>query len=781
MNQQTELNTRSGFSVKKLSIKDIYAKINKTELAENVFLFLICRICFLGYLVSPFGVAYFAALMFRKKRVSYFISSAVGVLSLGYPTFALKYGGAILIICTIALIFSKELEGQYQIRALLSAAALFLNGMVYVLSEGLFLFDFLLLIFECGLAYLSFLSFDKATALIAGFQKRTLFEPMETASLVVLSGTVILSIAFIESLLPFAHILAITAILILGISCGFSLSCPAGVVFGLSLGLAGTYSAQTVCVYCLASLAAGAMKRFGKLGVSITFGIAVFVANVLLCPEANGIVTIAYVAVGALVLLFLPDRFLARFGALATDLKKEEAAGARLRRTVNQKFQDTVSSMDAVSSVFKDVLSDLFLETPDTHSVVFENTAAVVCQNCSLCKFCWRKDKDETQLLLEEMYRTLERKNTLTKADIPKEFSEKCIRKEPFLAELNKNYEAFKITKMWAGRVMESKRLVAEQFQNISMILKNMQENLKEQMQFEPELEQKIMVALDRRGITADKVSVCAGDGFSVTMDKVSCGENMVCATTVAATVSEVLEVPMLRENRVCEKDVCHLKFSQQTRFVTETAFASAVRKSSAGSGDTFVTFPVGNGKIAILISDGMGSGEQAQFLSSVTARLAQNLLTAGFDKETCVRLINNILMMSADRDTFATIDLALVNLYTGTMEFVKTGAVNSYVQTRKGTETVYASSLPAGLVHTVDPDYDMRYMHAGDYLIMVSDGVSDVLDTPDENEIFAISNGYKGDAQGLADAILKAALFKTNGVADDDMTVAVCAVSENM
>lgn len=781
MNQQAEFNTRTKFPYKKVSLKELYANLNKTELVENVILFFMCRICFLGYLISPFGVAFFAALIFRKRRLSYLVSSALGVLSLGYTTFSLKYGGAILIVCAIALIFSKELEKKYYTRALLSTAALFLNGMVYVISEGIFLFDFLMLVLECGVTYLSYISFEKGTNLIAGIKKRTLFEPAETASLIILSGVVVLSIAFINRLIPLAHILAITVILILAVSCGFSLSCPAGAVFGLSLGIAGTYSAQTVCVYGIAALAAGAMKRYGKLGVSITFGLAAFVVTILLCPEASGLIPFVYVAAGALLMLFLPDSLLSKFGAMAVDFKKEEEAGARLKRTVEQKFQQTISSMEAVSSVFKDVLSDLFSESTETHSVVFENTASAVCKNCSLCKFCWKKDREETLLSMEELYRILERKNTLTKADIPQEFSEKCIRKEPFLAELGKNYEAFKITKMWAGRVMESKRLVAEQFQNISMILKNMQESLNTEMQFEPELEQKIRASLDRRGISADKVSVCAGDGFFVTMDKVSCGENLVCATKVSSAVSEVLEVPMLRENRVCEKDVCHLKFSQQTRFLADISFASAVRNASSGSGDTFVSFPAGNGKIAILISDGMGSGEQAQFLSSVTARLAQNLLTAGFDKETCVRLINNILMMNADRDTFATIDLALVNLYTGAMEFVKTGAVNSYVQTKDGEETVYASSLPAGLVHALDPDYDMRYMRAGDYLIMVSDGVSDVLDTPDENEIFAISKDYKGDAQGLADAILNAALLKTGGVADDDMTVAVCAVSENM
>ena len=68
-------------------------------------------------------------------------------------------------------------------------------------------------------------------------------------------------------------------------------------------------------------------------------------------------------------------------------------------------------------------------------------------------------------------------------------------------------------------------------------------------------------------------------------------------------------------------------------------------------------------------------------------------------------------------------------------MEFVKTGAANSYIKTASGSETVYASSLPAGLVQGLEPDYDLRYMKSGDYLIMASDGITDVLDSPDHNK----------------------------------------------
>lgn len=781
INNELETNKRPRSLPKGGIFTDVFKTFNKTEVTECVFLFLLSRICFMGYLVSPFGPALFTAIFSKNKKLSYPLFSIIGILSLGYGAFTFKYCGIILIIAAITTIFSSELKNKLFAPFVICAGSVFLNGMVYVITEGFFAYDILLLILECGASFLSCFAFGKASALIKTLPKRKVLEQSETVSLVILLGAAVLSISLMENLLPVAHVLSITAILILSISCGFSISCPAGVVFGLCLGISSVYQAQTVCIYCLSSLASGFAKKYGKLGTAAAFSIASLVATLLICPESNGIITVSYVALAAVILLFIPDKFINRFGNLRLRARQEFSMTTRIRDAVNDKMDETIESVDSISVVFHDVLESLLAQGGETHGVIFDNTADAVCKKCSLCNYCWLKNREDTLKLMNDMYKTMERKNVLGKADIPQDFSEKCIKSDMFVSELNKNYEAFKITKMWAGRVMESKRLVAEQFNNISMILKNLRSGIVEKMSCEPELENKISAALDRRGIYADKISVSSGDGFSVTMDKVSCGENLVCSTTVAGALTEVLEVPMLRENRECREDICHLKFSQQTRFVTDIAVSFKPCANSSGSGDSVLYFPCGNGKIAIILSDGMGTGEKANFQSNITTQLAKKLLTSGFDKETSVRLINNILMMNADRDTFATIDLCIVNLYKGTMEFIKNGAANSYIKTNTNSETIYASSLPAGLISAVEPDIDMRYMKSGDYLVMVSDGISDILDTPDCNEILNIADGFKGAAKELSDLILEEALSRSGGIATDDLTVVVCAISENM
>lgn len=759
---------------------DIFKAFDKTEIAELVFLFLLSRICISGHLLSPFGPALFTALFVKEKRLSYPVFAVLGVLSAGFGAFTFKYIGIILIISSILVIFAPEIKKNSFAPSAVCAGAVFLNGMVYVIAEGFFAYDALLLALECLSVIPLYFALEKATVLIKTITYRKIFEQQEIFSLLILCAITVLSISLMENLLPIGHVLSICMILILSISCGYSVSCPAGVIFGLCLAAESVYQAQTICIYCIASLASGLLKKYGKIGTAIAFSLSSLVFTILICPESNGIVTVSYVALATLILFFIPDKFIAKFGSLRLRARHEFSQSQKIRSAVDTCLAEKIESIDSVNLVFRDVLNSYVSQNGENHGIIFDKTASAVCKKCSLCNFCWSKNREDTLNLMNSMYKTMEHKDTLKKSNVPQEFSDKCIKCDMFLTELNKNYEAFKVSKMWAGKVLESKKLVAEQFLNISMILKNIKLTLSEKMCTEPELEGKIAAALDRKGISAEKIYVSSGDGFSVSLDKVSCGKMNVCETKVAAALCEVLEVPMLREIKNCENDICHLKFSQKTRFLADISTSATPCINSFGSGDSVLHFPIGNGKIAIILSDGMGTGENASFQSSVTTNLAKKLLTSGFDKETTVRLINNILMLNADKETFSTIDLCILNLYTGAMEFVKYGAANSYIKAENENETIYASSLPAGVLDNASPDFDMRYMKAGEFLIMASDGVCDVLDTQEENEILSLANGFTEGAKELSELILNTAVARSGGAPLDDLTVVVCKILEN-
>lgn len=764
---------------KGITLKSLFSTISSRELTENILLFFLSRICFMDYLISPFGISFFSVLFFHKKRASYILFSALGALSLTNGVFAFKYIGCMLIILTTQLIFAQELAHKKRITALITAGAILLSGGVYVAVEGFFSFDTLLLILETALCLLSFFIFDRALFSIKALIFRKSAEVYDLLPLGFLLGCVVFSISLTGNFWPLAHIASIFIILFAGLFGGVAVSTPLGAMLGTAVGLATAFPAQTVCIYTLSSLLSGLANRYSRLGVSGVFALSSLCTTLLLCPETNGLLTVSYVAAACLLLFFIPDEVFHQPTA-AIPPRKENKNIAKVRDAATSRITDAISSIDSVGTIFHEVIESMRDTKCDTKISVFETTAEAVCKNCSLCRFCWQKDRDKTLLATDHMYTILEAKNTLAKKDVPKDFTEMCIRTDSFVCELNKNYESFKVARMWAGKVKESKRLIAEQFKNISMILKNVRSEIAEQTDFIPEAERRIASELSRRGITCDEINVYKKDGFSVQINKLNCESHTECTGVILPVISDVLEVQMEKEPTDCESSVCNIRFFQKTRLRTDIAISRATKNNSSGSGDNASFFPLGDGKIALILADGMGSGSHANFQSSITVELAKKLMSAGFNKETCVRLINDILLANAEADTFSTIDLCVINLYTGNTEFIKTGASNTYMKLQSTFDTVRASSLPAGIMQSIEPDFDKRTVCCDDFFVMATDGITDVLDTDKGNEIFSMCEGFSGTAQELSDAILKRALERSGGVATDDMTVTVCKILKN-
>lgn len=764
---------------KQQSLKSIFTSLDAYELLENIVLFILCRVYFMDYLLSPFGVSAFSVLFFKKKRPYYVIFSILGALSSKNPVFFFKYIGAIAITTSVMLIFSNELSRKKTMVGAISSLSVFLTGIIYVFTEGFFVFDLLLLVLECSILFASFFVFDKALFSIRSAVVKNTFSPLGLMSTVTLFAAFVFSISLTKNFWPLSHIAAIFLILLISLSYGFGMSVPSGAIFGFSLCFSTPYPSQMICIYSLSALFSGLLGPFGRLAASGGFALSSLITTLLLCPEANGILTVSYVAAACLLLFFVPDKIL-NVKSTSHKSRKEVALAEKVREKTNSNFVETISSIDSVGNIFHEVIESLRETRCDSQREILRATSDVVCSDCSLCKYCWSKEKEKTMSICERMLSSMGSKNALAKKDIPKDFSDMCIRSESFVCELNKNYESQKITKMWAGKVLESKRLVAEQFKNISMILNDLKTSVFEKTDFIPEAENKIYAALSHHGIDVDDVCVRNSGGYIVTFNKIACDKNCQSSPVCEAVISEVLGVPIVKEENSSCSDSSFVSFIQKPTLRADASISRATKKNSKGSGDNSCVFSLGAGKVALVLADGMGSGEMADFQSNIVIKLSKKLLASGFNIPTCVRLINDILLANADKDTFSTIDLCIINLYTGTAHFAKTGASVSYLKSHNTLDVVNAASLPAGLVSNIEPDFDKKFFVSGDFLVMASDGVTDALENNSQNEIFKILDNFSGTPEELSDKILKRALQKSGGEARDDMTVIACSISAN-
>ncbi len=761
----------------RLSHVDVY------ELAEYVLSFLLNRILLFGAL-SPFGLAYFSASFPAQKKVYGIVAACLGVLLGGFGLVSLKYVGSIVIVAAFSLLMNKELSKHKWLYGLIASLALVANGLIYVLFNGFLLYDCMMLLLEGLITFFSFFAFDRAIQLIRGLGKRRVFESSEIISLVLLSGAALCSISAIPHMEGAAHVLSISIIMVLSLTCGFSVSTAAGVVLGLVASVGDVLPAQVIGVYALSAFASGLLRRYGKWGVAAGFLVTNAASMIYLNSSANTILTYYYIMIAAVLLFLLPDSILSRFGQVAQTpgLPARNNPSERAREILTDKLTESSESFDELSGIFKELIEDRINTDIKDVNLVFDKTADKVCKTCSMCKFCWNKNYNDTVDMLHKMFPFMQERGYAADIDAPHRFREQCVNLDEFLSILNKNYEVYKVNLMWSGKVLESRNLVAEQFRNISSILNNIKKQLNTDYEQDIALEKKIMAALDRKGISVDNVSVSGADGFEVTMDKPSCGSTLVCSTTMASVVSEVLGVPMLRAGRQCSDTVCHLTFREQTRFAVDAGIAKIARERETQSGDNHTFQPLADGKYILALSDGMGSGSRANVQSGITIELIKRLMNAGFDKETAIRLINSVLMVNTDRETFATVDMCLVNLYSGALEFIKIGAATSFVKSGGEVSPVRCCSLPAGVVEHIEADCELQYAKSGDFVVLVTDGITDILESGESPSLSDIIAEFHGtSAQALADTILKEAIKHSGGMVHDDMTVLAARISEEM
>ena len=119
-----------------------------------------------------------------------------------------------------------------------------------------------------------------------------------------------------------------------------------------------------------------------------------------------------------------------------------------------------------------------------------------------------------------------------------------------------------------------------------------------------------------------------------------------------------------------------------------------------------------------------MGSGARAAVESCMTVSLMTKMLRAGLGTETAVRLINLMLMTKSTEESFSTIDLLLVNLFTGKAELFKLGAAQTFIKTAGTVKTVEGRSAPVGIVSPVEISRFSARLSDGDEIVMITDGI---------------------------------------------------------
>lgn len=222
--------------------------------------------------------------------------------------------------------------------------------------------------------------------------------------------------------------------------------------------------------------------------------------------------------------------------------------------------------------------------------------------------------------------------------------------------------------------------------------------------------------------------------------------------------------------------------YISKDKYGLQVGIAKSTKKGSPVSGDTSIQTKLDDGKYLLALSDGMGSGPEARKSSKIAIKMLERLLTSGFEKDTSIKLINSTLSANTEEDMYATLDIQILDLYSGNIEFIKNGACPTYIKRDNEVQILKSESLPTGILEDIDLEVYDKDLEDGDIIVMCSDGILDSNTEYLNKELwvkYLLEDIQTDDVQKIADIIVNEARDNDYGSEKDDMTVIVAKVKK--
>ena len=235
-------------------------------------------------------------------------------------------------------------------------------------------------------------------------------------------------------------------------------------------------------------------------------------------------------------------------------------------------------------------------------------------------------------------------------------------------------------------------------------------------------------------------------------------------AAQLCGITSRCLGKPMT----IAERERAHVRLTEMPLMMVEAGAASRCIAGADICGDTFSLGQLQDGRFVAALSDGMGHGNQAALESRQAVELLRMCLDAGYDRAQTLTAVNGMMLLAGQGERFTTVDLFLLDLWTGKASLDKLGAAGSYLMQAEGLSLLGGDALPLGILENVESGEKLMQLHQGDTLILLSDGVEDAYENRQSMEEAIRDALTLETAQDAANAILTGAQSGDAAPADD-------------
>lgn len=336
----------------------------------------------------------------------------------------------------------------------------------------------------------------------------------------------------------------------------------------------------------------------------------------------------------------------------------------------------------------------------------------------------------------------------------------------------------------WQKKICENKVLMAEHLKEMAFIMSDVAKETYRCRPMGGRKYKKIARDLKEEGIILKRLLIVENEDGHLGLNLMMKTQRM--ERIIVEEVADLLSVEMNTRLRASKNEPLFMAkewttyhFQEEPAFYILTGFAKAVKETEKISGDNYSFFEIEQGRVAAILSDGMGSGGEACEESGKVIDMMERFMEAGFRNEAAVQIINGALAARGQEQDMSTLDVCELNLYTGGCDFIKVGAACTYIKRGYLVDRLSAGNLPLGVFGHIEPEVTHRQLQSGDYIIMLSDGVLDAVSQGAGEEFLpeVIGKIPYANPDEIANKLLGYCIRQSGGHVRDDMTVLVVGV----
>lgn len=686
----------------------------------------------------PFGTGLIAGvcLVYPELAWAALIGSALGFLTVLSPLAALVYSLTPLALCLF--LWKKAIEPDKPvIMAAFAASCHCLIRGLWLLLRITSLYDALGLVIETLFIFVMTLAIWYAAQGLEQWQNRR--QPTLDSR----CGMIL----FLLALLLGLEGLTYAGLSVQNTACRFILlwaayvSGPgAGAAVGVAVGLLpifmGYMPLESVTFYAAAGLLAGTFRSFHKLGSVVGF----VLANLLLAPYYLGsselLVSILETALAAGLFLLLPIQWLNTRHKDSMNLSLNMDGDGEESGIYNQQ---RLYGLGEAFIEIQDLLErkEENREAPPEGDALIEEVCNKVCYGCAKWQHCWWDNRQATGSIILNCGRKYHQEKCLGERDIDPELLIHCPRSRELAATISGQVERFLLMEKYERQLSGSRVMVAQQLAGLGGLLREMAKEEGEYSRFCSDQRQQLLRFLKEEGLPVRQVAVDVDQDQAreIRVVQSPCKDRKRCREMLAPLAGECLGLPQeIRETScpVLGGNTCVCTLVPKAELEVTVGAASCPMAGQRISGDVSAALYLPGRERALVISDGMGHGDEAHQQSHLALELLERFLKTGLSPKMAVKTVNTAMVLNNDKESFATLDLVLIDEVSGRAEFVKAGSAPSLIWTKGRFQTITAGMPPAGILDQMEPKSFVKTLLPEDVIITMSDGAWEALEALD-------------------------------------------------